>query len=213
MLLKILHKLYVILLTLLSGWSLGFLVFVFFLPIAPEDTTSPTDAIVVWTGGACRITTGFELLAQGLSNKLLISGVEPSNVDKRAITNKLCRSTLSAERFNELLELTTLGYEAKTTMGNALETATWAKANGIKSIRLVTSTMHIPRCWIEFRRYLPDVQLIFHPVNIERFDHRQWWQKTSVFIKVLREYAKFVIVALGGLNEWPDALEELKEDQ
>lgn len=213
MLIYVIKKLNLVVLSLLSLWISGFLLFVNLLPTKPEDTTTLTDAIVVWTGGPCRVTTGFELLNHGLSDKLLISGVAPDTTNKQKIITRLCRTTIHRDRLETLLDKTTLGFSAKTTVGNAVETAEWALANNIKSIRLVTSAMHIPRCWIEFHRYLPNCTIIFHPVDIERFDHRQWWHNIDVFIKVAREYTKFIIVVFGGPSERPEMLEVSKLEE
>jgi len=62
----------------------------------------------------------------------------------------------------------TLGFAATDTRGNAQETREWAEANGIKSLRLVTSDWHMRRAATELRRQLPDdVKLIKDAVRSE----------------------------------------------
>ncbi|WP_270938745.1 ElyC/SanA/YdcF family protein, partial [Falsiroseomonas oryzae] len=59
----------------------------------------------------------------------------------------------------------TLGHAAATTIGNAAETAAWARANGLRSLRVVTAGYHMPRALLEFGRAMPAVELVAHPVG------------------------------------------------
>ena len=70
-----------------TGWLIGVLLvlwlggFAWFLGSSlwvSIDRASPTDAIVVLTGGKSRLETGLELLAAGKAGKLFVSGVNPA---------------------------------------------------------------------------------------------------------------------------------------
>lgn len=236
--------------SIIAFWAVGFLYFIYTLPITPSDSLKKTGAIVVWTGGGCRVATGLELLASGISDKLFISGVyrdvEPAGEqgkgltvnllfnawltgmiedcrqpamfpdspdsmanlqslnDKRAGLSKVfqkscrdCRVNLTFEQIEQLLDKTFIGHQAKTTIGNAIETGRWAKLNQIHSIRLVTSPMHIPRSLIECRRYLPDIQVIMHPVELNKFNHRHWYKDWRIAYKLAVEYSKYLSILLG----------------
>src|SRR5581483_7363755 len=52
------------------------------------DPRTPTDAIVVLTGGKQRLETGLALLAGGKGKKLFISGVNPQ-VDRASLLHAL----------------------------------------------------------------------------------------------------------------------------
>ena len=54
-------------------WLAGLLWFA--TPPAGESRVSPTDAIVVLTGGSQRVQSGIELLREGKGRKLFVSGV------------------------------------------------------------------------------------------------------------------------------------------
>ena len=56
-------------------WLAGFIWFVVEVPDRPTDDADHTDAIVVLTGGADRLTVGLDLLDRELGDTLFISGV------------------------------------------------------------------------------------------------------------------------------------------
>lgn len=244
---KILKVSFFILLTVILLWVSGFFYFVYTLPIHSSDSVQEkTDAIVVWTGGGCRVATGLELLAHGLSDRLFISGVyrdaetrdshdksdqieltsdandvwigkecilpqkknmldrvsilglkgwNPSKVFAKSC--KDCDIFLSEEQINQLLAKVYIGHQAKTTIGNAIETAQWVASNKIHSIRLVTSSMHMPRSLIECEQYLSNVKIIIHPVELTKFNHRHWYKDWRIAYKVSLEYSKYLSILLG----------------
>ena len=58
----------------------------------------------------------------------------------------------------------TLGRQATSTRGNALETAAWARDHDIHTLIVVTAYYHMPRALTELRRALPGVTLYPDPV-------------------------------------------------
>jgi uncharacterized SAM-binding protein YcdF (DUF218 family) len=176
-------KIRLLLLTLLSSfvvWGVGFIVFFKILPEQATDLTTPTDAIVVLTGGRGRVQLGFSLIRQGLGKKLFISGVNPK-VNMPALI-ELQKIQLGSATLPE----TQLGYKAQNTVENAKETATWAKEQNVQSLRLVTTNYHIWRSMLEFSKALPGVKIIPHPVS----EKHQLTYKNLLLL--LSEYNKFL---------------------
>lgn len=162
--------------TLAILWAIGCLWFAVSVATAAVPPASEhTDAIVVVTGGSGRVEEGLKLLKSGAAPKLFISGV---NKDVKV------HELLRGEEANAAV---TLGYEAEDTKGNADETAPWVRDNNIKSLRLVTSSYHIPRALLELRHQTPGVTIIAHPVKTgQEYDVTA----TSYWALTFKEYNK-----------------------
>lgn len=161
------------------------------LPGAPA-TTGTSEAIVVLTGGSGRLAEGLRLLTAGGGKKLFVSGVY-HGVD----VTRLLR--LARQAPGELECCIVLGYSADDTVGNARETAAWMKSEGYRSIRLVTANYHMPRSLLEFRREMPRIVIIPHPVFPDRFMRSQWWRWPGSAGLIAREFNKY-LAALVGLS-------------
>ncbi len=162
-------------------WSIGFVVFLKVIPEQAADLTTPTDAIVVLTGGKGRVQLGFSLIQQGLGKKLFISGVNPK-VNMPALI-ELQKVQLED---NTSLPEAQLGYKAQNTVENAKETAAWVQEQNIQSLRLVTANYHIWRSMLAFSKVIPNVKIIPHPVA-------EKYQLTRKNLSLLlSEYHKFV---------------------
>jgi uncharacterized SAM-binding protein YcdF (DUF218 family) len=168
------------------AWALGLVVFATTLPSAVDDNTTHTDAIVVLTGGSERIDTGLKLLSDGLADRLYISGVG----------GQLRRGDILAEATADpaLKSRISLG-TAPNTPGNATETAAWAHAAGVHSIRLVTAGYHMRRSLLELQAAMPDVRIIPHPVFPPRVKS-DWWRWPGTASLIAREYTKFLLTWL-----------------
>jgi uncharacterized SAM-binding protein YcdF (DUF218 family) len=97
-----------------------------------------TDGIVVLTGGAGRLSRGFELIGRGAADRLLISGVAT-----------VVRPEELAAEYQVEMELirccVDLGRDATDTRTNGEEVAEWVQRHDMKTIRLVTNDWHMPR--------------------------------------------------------------------
>ncbi len=128
-------------------WLLGLAWFVVSLP-QPSGKTR-TDGVIVLTGGAGRIERGISVLQDGLSKRMLVSGVDP-----------VVRPAELAEVQNVPVKLVEccidLGKQAIDTRSNAIESAAWIKRHKVKSVRLVTTDWHMPRARFELKRAVPD---------------------------------------------------------
>jgi len=167
-------------------WFGGLVWFVATLPRAVTDATSRTDGIVVLTGGSERLEAGLSLLSAGRSKTLLLSGVYRGT--SRQALAKLSRQ--SPDIFKCCVEL---GREATNTVGNAHETAAWARRNEMTSLRLVTSAYHLPRSLVEFRRAMKDIRLIAHPVYSASVKLEGWWRWPGTAMLLAGEFNKYVV--------------------
>jgi len=169
-----------------AAWLAGLVWFTSMLPTGIEDATRPADAIVVLTGGSGRISAGLDLLAAGQARKLFISGVGPA-VDVQELLR------VSQRPATELECCVALGHQAGSTLGNAVETAGWMQDNGLHSLRLVTAAYHMPRSLLHFRRAMPDIEIIPHPVFSENFRQDDWWRWPGSANLIVTEYSKYLI--------------------
>ena len=185
--------------TILSVLAIGLIVIKFLnfieqIPTSPTSNDTKTDAIVVLTGGSSRLEEGLDLLAQKKAKKLFVSGVY-RGVDVRRLL------ALSQGNPEELVCCVKLGYAAVSTQGNAAETKAWIDIEGFKTIRLVTSSYHMPRSIKEFSYQLPDVTVIPHAVFPKQFKRNEWWRWSGTASLILTEYIKFIMSSLRHFKE------------
>jgi uncharacterized SAM-binding protein YcdF (DUF218 family) len=182
---RLLRRLASFFVTMLILWLGGLAWFIASSVLVTVDRTSPTDAIVVLTGGRLRLETGLELLVAGKAEKLFVSGVNP-RVDRNALLRVLGPA---AEREACCI---VLGHAADNTVGNARETASWMHDEGYRSLRLVTSWYHMRRSLLEFSRAMPRVTTIAHPVFAGHSDRDDWSGWYAAVPLVLGEYHKYL---------------------
>lgn len=184
---RVLRRTLLFALAALCMWFGGFLWFLAHVNAIEPDESIRTDAIVVLTGGPARIATGVDLLERGLAEKLFITGLYEGSSD---LTQQRLRQLSS--RFDCCI---VLEYEAPDTVGNAAVSAEWMRKEGYRSLRAVTSTFHIPRSLIELRRFMPEMEIVPHPVYSSPVWENPWNDSTGLRIAAL-EFTKFVIAAL-----------------
>ncbi len=158
----------------------------FAMPPFPEHEAASTDAIVVLTGGSLRLQSGIDLLREGKGRTLFVSGV-----DQRVSVNSLLRQVGDVSP-QWLVCCVVLGHQADNTVGNALETAQWMQHQGYHSLRLVTSWYHMPRSLLEFKRAMPDLEIIPHPVFSEQVRQQNWWAWRGTAALLIGEYGKYL---------------------
>ncbi len=163
-------------------WICGYGAFIYSVTnVSPQKPTYKTDAIIVLTGGNFRIKTGLSLFAAGLSDHLFITGVHKSTTEADILSS-------AAQGLKMPDCCITLGHLATTTLENAIETKDWLSGQNIKTIRLVTSSYHLARSYIEFTNALENVEIILHPV--EETDYKMSDKK--FWILTLDEYNKIL---------------------
>ena len=175
-----------------------------------EEAQAPpqADAIVALTGGSLeRLTTGVRLLEENKGERLLISGVN------RIVTDQELYEALQVSR--ELGECCIdVGRSAEDTLGNASETAAWAREHRYTNIILVTDDYHMPRSRAELELALPEAQIHPYPVRTRWTDPKIWRSDLSAATRLGAEYVKYLVIrgreALIGLGS--DAAEPRPED-
>ncbi len=175
-----------LLLVVVGAWLGGLVAFVARIPERVEDPNTVTDAIVVLTGGSQRLETGLRLLVDGAAGKVLVSGVHPETT----IADLVDRGAVPAAAVACCVEA---GREAADTAGNAAETAEWMRRHGFDSLRLVTSSYHMPRSLLELRRALPDAVIVPHPVFPGHVDTDGWWRRPRTALLIASEYSKYLL--------------------
>lgn len=175
------------------AWAAGFVWFAQWSARLPPPGDAPTDAIVVPTGGTNRLAEGLALLAAGRADAVLVSGVD-SRVDIARLLE------LGAPGAEELACCVTVGYEAADTRGNAAEAAAWMREHGFTSIRLVTSNYHMARSLLEFRRVLPEVRIVPHPVEPDGVRLERWWASPGTALLIAQEWTKYLVALARGAS-------------
>lgn len=170
-------------------WVGGLFLFAADIPAQFQDDGQTTDGIVVLTGGTRRLETGLALLAAKRGKKLFVSGVHHGTD-----VAELMRVYRTDPRLLDCC--LKLGYTADDTMGNARETAEWAAAENVKSIRIVTSNYHMRRSLFELERLLPNVRLIPHPVVPDHVKSTRWWNWPGSTNLIISEYNKYLLAGL-----------------
>lgn len=140
----------------------------------PGPPPAAADAIVAFTGAPGRVEAALHLLAEARGARLLISGVGPSAGFPELARRAGVDPALAAR--------TTLGRAARSTHGNALETADWVREFGVRRLIVVTSSYHMRRALAELGGVLPGIVLL--PVAVAQ-DHPGWRRLAGEFNKYL----------------------------
>ncbi|TDH62419.1 YdcF family protein [Dankookia rubra] len=196
------RRLALLLLPVLPGLLLvlGFVHFLALAAAGPAEPERPTDGIAVLTGGAERVETGLRLLREGRARVLLVSGVHRDVT----LADLAHRAALGP---GDLAGRVALGHEATTTRGNAAEIAAWARAEHLRSIRVVTAGYHMPRALLELRRALPEVALLPHPMLPATLRDAGAAGRLRTWSLLLREYLKYLAVRAGLSGPAPGPLD------
>ena len=185
-------------------WCTGLLAFAARVDrLTPADDPSPADGIVALTGGSGeRISAGVRLLEDGHAKRLLISGVG------QHVTRGELQIIVGAAKplFDCCVDL---GFQAANTLGNARETAAWARGHGFKTLILVTADYHMPRARLELRAALPEATVETYPVATNELKTGDWWKTQLGAQRMTLEYCKYLAVlareTLLGLGPRPPA--------
>lgn len=168
----------------------GFAVFVARALDPPEPSRDETDGIVVLTGGSERVATGLRQLAAGRAPRLLISGAHPeAGLADIALAAGIDPAPIAGQ--------VSIGRAAATTRGNAVETAAWARAEPLRSLRVVTASYHMPRALLELRRALPGAALVPHAIVPAGLRAPGALRRPAVWGLLLGEYGRYLLARAG----------------
>ncbi len=170
------------------AWLLGFVLFAVWVATAkPPDPPPKVDGIVSLTGGDERVGTGLQLLANKAAPLMLISGAGRGTYLGDFTAD-------DAEAATKFAGAITLGHQAETTRGNALELAGWARAHHMRSLLIVTADYHMPRALLLIAAKLPGVALVAYPVRPPAMTH----VFAPATVKMLAvEFSKYLVVRVG----------------
>ena len=178
-----------LILIILAIWCAGLLAFAARASRStPAPEPQPADAIVALTGPSnARIAAAMKLLEDGRGQRLLVSGVNPvaSRADIRSVSKAPTRL------YNCCVDL---GFSAANTVGNARETAAWARAYGFRKLIVVTADYHMPRAVLELRGALPEGQFLPYPVATDELDPKRWWSTPLGARRLVVEYCKYLVI-------------------
>jgi uncharacterized SAM-binding protein YcdF (DUF218 family) len=175
-------------------WAGGFAVFVAWVWSAePPNPIPHADGIVALTGGDNRVGTALALLAARDAPALLISGAGRGTYLGDFTADDEAAATQYAADI-------TIGHEAATTRGNALETAAWAQSRHMSSLLIVTADYHMPRALFVIQQRLPGVALYAVPVRPPAMTHVV---SLPTLHLLAAEYTKF-LAARAGLDRFGD---------
>lgn len=188
------HKILTALLTAAIGLPVivylsGFLLFASAISAPPQQLRQSADGIVVLTGGSFRIVDALELLSRGMARRLLISGVYQKTSLQQLQNSYPGRDVY----FNCCVDL---GYTARNTTENAIETYIWARTHGMKSLIVVTSAYHMPRSMLELKHQMAANTLIPFRVISGANQASPWWRDWKTTRLLFSEYVKYSIAWL-----------------
>ncbi|CAN5869357.1 YdcF family protein [soil metagenome] len=171
-------------------WAVGLLSFT-----ARIETSTPAaeppraDGIVALTGAGSneRLAAAVNLLEDGKAARMLVSGVNPeaSREDIRTVSKAVRRL------YDCCVDL---DFTAADTVGNARETADWARKLRYRSLIVVTADYHMPRAMLELRATMPDIDLRPYPVPTKVVNAKRWWRTSGGARLMIVEYSKYLAI-------------------
>jgi uncharacterized SAM-binding protein YcdF (DUF218 family) len=157
----------------------------------PAPTPDAADGVVALTGAGSneRMPAAVDLLMQHLGRRVLVSGVN------RGVTREQLRGYTGAVRrvYDCCVDL---GFTALDTVGNARETAEWARSMRFNSLIVVTSDYHMPRAMLELRAVMrpPAYRLQTFAVPTPALKSRHWWRSPGAARLMVVEYCKYLAI-------------------
>ena len=200
--------------------SIALIIVVFHKPILTKAATtlivrselSPSDLIVIISGGLPEIYHGIDLYNQGYGEKILFLGHYP--VTLAVISEEpLDVALLNWDKVAAHMAVQTGVPEDALLFSDAFTNSTYERAqafinvaqeNNIQSMIVVCDEIHSLRLSNSVRQILADVNVVVHyaPVPQEyylpayQFDPESWWQDESNIKSVFEEYLKLAYYAI-----------------
>lgn len=153
----------------------------------PPGDPPDADGVVALTGGSAeRIDAAMQLLEAGKAKRMLISGVS------RQVTRAELQILTGADKpiYDCCVDL---GFRAADTVGNARETAQWARGKGYRTLILVTSDYHMPRARLELKGAMPEAVVYPYPVATPELKASHWWATGESMQRMTLEYSKYLV--------------------
>jgi uncharacterized SAM-binding protein YcdF (DUF218 family) len=164
---------------------LGFFLFADHATRSPPRTLPDGEAIVVLTGDGARVPAGMQLLEHGVGERLFVTGVNPQVTDEELAA----LAAGAREAFDCCVDV---DRAAADTIGNATQTARWARARGFTRIVVVTADYHMPRSLQELHAAMPEGRFIAYPVRAVS-GRGPWWTRAGYWRRLPPEYVKYLL--------------------
>ncbi|WP_337186418.1 YdcF family protein [Phenylobacterium sp.] len=159
----------------------------------PVRAPRKADGIVVLTGAGSnqRLAAAMGLLEDGYGRRVLVSGVN------RQASREDIRNVSRAVRplYDCCVDL---GFTAADTVGNARETADWARAMRYEDLIVVTADYHMPRAMLELNAVLrpAGVTTQTYAVPTRALNARGWWRNPAAARLMITEYSKYLAILI-----------------
>ena len=147
--------------------------------------------IVVLTGNVGRLAVGLDLMDNNINSRMLITGVAKGVKYSDIIKNRDSKK----DRID-------LGYNAQSTLGNALETALWIKERNINDIILITDNWHMPRTLLLFKASMPNREIVPYALKTVNFEFKEYLQFYNRTFFIYEEHMKYIISHVQVLYLW-----------
>ena len=147
--------------------------------------------IVVLTGNAGRLTVGLKLMENDIKSRMLITGVAKAVKYSDIIKNKY----LSKDRID-------LGYDAKNTLGNALEVSVWLNKHNINDIILITDNWHMQRTLLLFKALMPNREIYPYAIKSIHFSLKDYVRFNNKTFFIYKEHIKYIIAHFQVIYLW-----------
>jgi uncharacterized SAM-binding protein YcdF (DUF218 family) len=156
----------------MTGYGLGFAVFVGGLPTPFTTPPSGLQGLAVFTGGAGRVETALRLVQNGFRGPVLISGINPTSrlVDMEELAG-LKMPLDEGQRAQVMLD------GAQTTKENLQSLNLWATTTEVSEVGVITSTYHAARVKLLGWLWAPKLKLIVMAVQPEDTRLRVLWRE------------------------------------
>jgi uncharacterized SAM-binding protein YcdF (DUF218 family) len=178
----------------------------------PAALPKPAQGIVALTGAGSneRLAAAMGLLEDGYGERVLVSGV-----NRMASREDIRNVSRAVRRLYDCC--VDLGFTAADTVGNARETAEWAKAMRYSRLTVVTADYHMPRAMLELKAVLhgTNVQVETYAVPTPALKARHWWRSPRAARLMVVEYCKYLAIlgreAVLGLGPRAKPLQAVQE--
>lgn len=175
------EKFIIIFLIILLLYLLSFCIFLDDINYTYDDPKN-LDAVVILTGSKGRLGLGLGYMENNPKLKILISGVgEGVKFSDLPIDQSFNKNNI------------TLGFEAKNTIQNALETSNWISENNIKSFLLVTDNWHMKRSLLLFRGVINNVEIFPKKLASIKLNFTYLVREPRAFYTLIVEHLKYII--------------------
>jgi len=147
--------------------------------------------IIVLTGNTGRLFSGLDLMSNNIKSRMLITGVAKGVKHSDIINNK----DIKRNRI-------TLGYNAHSTLGNAIEATSWIKKYKINDIILVTDNWHMQRTLLLFNASMPNIKISPYPIHSTNFQIKEYFQFDSRVFFIYKEHLKYIVSHIQVIYLW-----------